>query len=348
MWRTKSALLLLAFVVSTRPAALAAGACPSSPFSAEPVRPESVGLQKEKLDQLVAEAKAAQTDAMVIFKDGKVVAAFGEKQPIQLYSITKAITGLAAGRLFTEGRWKDLDAPLQSFFPDLKDDPKASVTLRQLMTHTSGIRDARDGNGKVTKEWNEAKDWLKAARELPMQEPAGTAYRYNNQGPVWVAAAVEQSTGERLDQFLARTVFAPLCIERFSWLRDKAGHTAGYTGLSLSAFDLAKIGQLILQRGKWGDQAILSEQWLMDSALAPATILGRPRGLLWASERSTQQNFPLPVSVGHTGDGGQYLIMLPNHGIVAVRLRKGQDGGPAAMDGFAQALVRYLIPAQGR
>ena len=64
------------------------------------------------------------------------------------------------GRMFTEGKWNDLDAPISTFLPELANDTKGAVTLRQLMSHTSGIKDARDENGRVLKEWNTAKDWL--------------------------------------------------------------------------------------------------------------------------------------------------------------------------------------------
>jgi CubicO group peptidase (beta-lactamase class C family) len=286
-------------------------------------KPEQVGLSPAGVEQFVAAARQAKSDGLAIFKNGRYVAGFGENKRRELRSVTKAVVGMAAGRLFTEGKFASLDDPLRKYVPALADDPKGAVTLRQLMSHTSGIRDARDASGRVLKSWNDSRDFVAAARALPMENTPGAEYKYNNQGPVWIAEAIERATGERLDKFIARTIFAPLCIKEYDWWRDKTGRPAGYTGLSLSAYDLAKLGQLLLNRGDWNGQRILSEDWVRQSAHVPSQSLNPRIGLFWFL--TMQQQFPISTLTHHNGDGYQYLFFFPNHGVVVARVASRED-----------------------
>ncbi len=307
--------------------------------------PESLGLQPAPIAELVAAAKAAGTTGFAVLKDGKLIAAFNEHQPVPLYSITKAVTSLAAGRLFTEGKWTSIDAPLSALLPVSPTDPKGAVTLRQLMSHTSGIRDFRDDQDRVLQKWNRARDWPALALTRPIDTPPGTAYKYNNLGPALVAAAIEHTAGQRLDLFLRRTLFEPLCISKLTWETDRSGHAAGYAGLALSAFDLAKLGQLILNRGLWGSRRILSEEWVRQSAFTPSQSVMPAIGLLWFLEGS--KDFPLPFVIHHTGDGGQRLYLFPNHNIVVARLRSGAAASDAqSMNNLAQIAADALIRRQ--
>lgn len=312
------------------------------------IDPASLGLKPAPVAALVQSARAAETDGFAVLKDGKLIAAFNEHKPYLIYSVTKPITGLAAGRLFTEGKWTNLDAPLSTLLPAFATDPKGVVTLRQLMSHTSGIADVRDANGRVLKEWNQAKNWVDRALAQPQKEPPGTVYRYNNLGPALVAAAVEHATKERLDRYLRRTVFNPLCIAKNTdWFLSPASQAAGYTGLSISAFDLAKLGQLILNQGRWGTETILSPEWITQSALTPSQKVNEKVGLLWFLNKEPQ--FPLPVVVFHDGDGGQRLLIFPNHGIVVARLRKSGDANEKqSMGSLGQLVVDALIKEQAR
>ena len=305
-------------------------------------RPEEVGLKPESVAAFVDGARRAGSDGFAIIRNNRYVAGFGEDRVQFIYSVTKAVTGLAAGRLFTEGKWTDIDVPIRKFLPELAQDPKGAVTLRQLMSHTSGIRDARDENGHTLKSWNMAKDWLAAAIERPMESAPGTVYQYNNQGPALVALAIERTTGERLDRFVGRTIFRPLCIDKYKWMTDRAGHAAGYTGLSISAMDLAKLGGLVIDKGSWQGTRVLSEDWIRQSAFTASQAVNRRMGLFWFIQ--LEPRFPLPLVIFHSGDGGQCLIILPNHGIVVAMLRSNIESSPGRDVGdFRQLAFDYLV-----
>jgi CubicO group peptidase (beta-lactamase class C family) len=303
-------------------------------------RPEEVGLRPAEVEAFLTAARAANSDGVAIFKNGRYAGGFGESQRRDLRSITKAIVGMAAGRMFTEGKWSNLDAPLRDYVRDLAGDPKGAVTLRQLLSHTSGIRDARNEKG-VLPEWNTARDWLAAAKAQPMEATPGVEYKYNNQGPVWIGAAIEETTGERLDKFLARTLFAPLCISRYDWVKDKTGRPAAYRGLSLSAYDLAKLGQLIVNRGEWFGQRVLSEDWIRQSALQPSQQINPRIGLLWFLRM--QPEFPVSAITHHNGDGFQWIAIFPNHQLVVTRVARADDRSEFP---FLELAVKHLLHAK--
>lgn len=339
------AFLILLSLISAVAAASTPEACAVLPGAQ--VAPTSIGMKPAPVAALIQAAKDSGSTGFAVLKEGKFIAGFGEDKPIPIYSITKPVTGMAAGRLFTEGKWNDLDAAIGSLLPRFAGDPKGAITLRQLMSHTSGIRDARDASNRVLKEWNEAKDWVEASLQQPIEDPAGTVFRYNNQGPALVAAAVEHATGERLDRFVKRTIFEPLCIGgNTKWFTNRAGNqAAGYTGLSISALDLAKLGQLVLNRGLWGSTRVLSEEWIRNSALASSQDVAKGVGLLWFLD--WEPKFPLPVVTYHTGDGGQHLLIFPNHGIVVARLRNsGNASDKQAMMNLGQLAANHLIKEQ--
>ena len=297
---SRAAVAIVAFLsIAIAHAAPPPGACAVLPATI--TKPESIGLKPAPIAALVQAAKAAGTSGFAVLKDGKLIAAFNEQQPYSIYSVTKPMVSVAVSRLFTEGKWTNIDLPIGQLLPPFTADPKGAVTLRQLMSHTSGIRDARDANNRVLKQWNEARDWVEAARLQPAQDPPGTVFKYNNLGPALVAAAVEHATGERLDRFLRRTVFDPLCIkENTTWFTDPAGHAAGYTGLSISAFDLAKIGQLILNTGQWGANRILSEESVRNSAYTSSQTVNKKVGLFLFMTGTPRSRFPSSSTTAET------------------------------------------------
>lgn len=152
---------------------LAAAACTALPT----VTPADAGFPPDFAASVTASAREADTDSLLILKDGKVAVSLGPDKRLNIYSVTKAVTSLLAGRLFTTGAWRDVDAPLSSLLPEFAGDPKGAVTLRQIMSHTSGIADARDANGRMSKSWNESRDWRAEALKQPMRDTPGTVYR---------------------------------------------------------------------------------------------------------------------------------------------------------------------------
>lgn len=281
---------------------------------------EKLGMDGAALDALVREAARNDTDALLVLREGKVVAerTFGRAPgPIHVMSVTKFVTAFAAAILLEEKKIASLDAPLSTWFPEWTEGRRAKVTLRHLLTHTSGI-----AHGETAAKLNAAKDKVAYVRSLEVVDEPGTVYAYNNEAVALLSGVLAQAAGRPVDAYLGERLFAPLGVRKFQWDRDDAGNTLTYANLALTARDLARIGQLVVDGGAVGEKRIVSKDAL--AALgAPATPAAQGQGLLWMLLREG----PGERIDGcfHTGWLGQWIVVFPEKRTLAVRLRRWKN-----------------------
>ena len=216
------------------------------------------------LQRLDAAARSAHSDALVVLQDGQVALSRNyadDATPIPAMSVTKSIANLAIGRLLTTGRVKSLDTPLATFFPAWQGGPKAAITLRHVMEHTSGLRH--------NPAWERSADRLQLALDTPLDDAPGTRYVYNNTAVELVSGVVARVTGQSLDTYVAAELFQSLGIRTFRWSRDSAGLAGAYAGLEILPTDLATIGQFVLQRGRWQGVQLIRADWFDYPAAPP-------------------------------------------------------------------------------
>jgi CubicO group peptidase (beta-lactamase class C family) len=240
--------------------------------------PSAAGIDTEALARLKAKAEAEATDAVVIVKDGRLIADwdFGKKRgPIHAMSATKSVVSLAIGRLIDEGKIKSLDQPVSDFYPEWRQGRKQKITIRHLLNHTSGLEDK-----PRSQEINASPDFVQFALVADVVADPGTRFFYSNKATNLLAGVVLRASGRPLDLFVGREIFAPLGITEFGWSKDPAGNPQGMAGLEIHAIDLAKIGQLMLDQGMWRGQRVVSRDWVAESIRQ-----GQPHdptcGLLW-------------------------------------------------------------------
>jgi CubicO group peptidase (beta-lactamase class C family) len=148
-----------------------------------------------------------------------------------------------------------------------------------------------------------------------MDAEPGTKWAYNSGGSHLMAAVVRSITGEHADEYLRRTVFAPLGIKDFHWKKTPTGYPDAEGGLYLAEDDLARIGQLYLRDGVWNGRRILPAGWVKDATtrhvknVAPNWDYGYQ---WWITSRNG-----LDVWAGR-GFGGQLLLVIPSRDLVAV------------------------------
>lgn len=289
----------------------------------------------------LAEVKTSGTQGLVILKDGSPIESFQPGRRVSVQSVTKPFVSLAAGRLWTEGKLKSLDLKVGEVLPELAKDPKGAVTLRHLLSHSSGIRDARDSKGRTLNEFMDAKDVSEFVAKLPLDGPPGQEYKYSNVGVALLSLALERIAGEPLHLYLRRTLLRPMDIQSDEWRLDKRGRSPFYFGLSINAEDLAKIGQLIINDGQWQGQQLLAPDWIRLSTQEPGNTTNPRLGLIWFFQTSTTPGAK-PTLIQHTGDGGNYLLIFPKHNLVAVRLRPN-SGKPDPLKDFPNLVVDRFI-----
>ena len=283
---------------------------------------EKLGIDGAALDALIREAAGNDTDSLLVLRDGKVVAerTFGRASgPIHVMSVTKWVTAFAAAMLLEDRKIASLDAPLSTWFPEWKDGLKAKVALRHLLTHTSGIE-----HGKVATKLNQEKDKVAFVRASAVTTEPGTVWEYNNEAVALLSGVLGQAAGRPVDDLLRERLFTPLGVKKVAWDRDGAGNTLTYANLALTARDLARLGQFVLDGGKAGGKQLVASESIALLA-APATAVKDDQGLLWMLLRDGQGKEV--VGTYHTGWLGQWIVVLPRSRTVGIRLRRNK-GGP--------------------
>lgn len=294
-------------------------------------------VDAEALSRLVEDAEASRTTALVILHEGDVVGVWHDprgERPIEAMSVTKSVLSLAVGRLLALGQLDSIDTPVHHFFPQWREEPRSRITIRHLLTHTSGI-----DSPMPTTPIYQSGDFVTFALHAEVVSEPGSSMAYNNNATNLLAGVVGEAAGMRADRFIAQELFGPLGISRFTWALDPAGNPHGMAGLRIRARDLALLGQLLLQGGVWNGEQLLPSAWI-EASLSPGAPLSDAVGLLWWLIREGED------VVGARADGylGQYLVIYPKEGLVGVRMIEAFEGYDAARDGLPefQELVRAL------
>lgn len=230
------------------------------------------------LDTLLKVAERTQSDAIVIYKDGKLYGEYyfgGQPKPICAMSSTKSISNLAIGKLLTDGLLKSIDQPITDFYPEWKQGMKKDITIRMLLNHTSGMQNLPNGSDEI----NSNPDWVKLALAAEIVTKPGTTFSYNNKAVNLLSGIVKIITHKRLDSYLRDNIFSPLGIESYFWEVDEEGNTDAMGGLNILPADLAKLGQFFLQKGNWEGKQIINSSWF-DETVKPSEKSPNC-GLLW-------------------------------------------------------------------
>tara|TARA_R110000868_G_scaffold38661_5_gene135115 strand:- start:4067 stop:5143 length:1077 start_codon:yes stop_codon:yes gene_type:complete len=292
------------------------------------------------------------TNSLLVYKDGKIVferyrEGFSATSKQQIWSMTKSITGLIIGKAISENLLK-IDDPVQKFYPKA---PKG-ISVSHLLDMVSGY-DWNEGYEYspvgsdviamlYTEHYNDMASF--AANKRANNEP-GTQFMYSSGTSNLLMGILSKSMGPGdYKSYPWRSFFTPLEISNVTWERDHAGTYVASSYLYLSARDLAKIGQLFLNDGKYNNQQIIDAKWLKDSAkphpyfLEPTRDLRQSESFAYSKhwwlntalpqvDGSFKSRYPaLPANaILALGHWGQMLVILPDQKTIIVRT--GQDKG---------------------
>jgi CubicO group peptidase (beta-lactamase class C family) len=263
-------------------ALVAASACcaPLLRHGLPSVDPRAEGIDTRVLAEIVAAAEREHSSALIVARSGKVVLERywpSDQGPLVAMSATKSIAALAIGLLLEQKKLSSLDEPVATFFPAWKADPRKSrITLRHLMNHTSGLNPVR------LKGWREADLAAHALASDLIAEP-GTRFAYNNNAVDFLGTIVRKAAGWFLDDFLQAHLFGPLEISGVYWMKDAHGNPRAAGELFIHPLDLAKIGVVLAQGGRWRGRQIVPEAWITES-IAQSQPFAPNCGLLWWRE----------------------------------------------------------------
>ena len=279
--------------------------------------PESQGISSDLFAALLRELDASKDTEMHHFmalRHGKVIcecnfAPYPKGMWHITHSMCKSITGMAIGMLIEEGKLK-LDENIYDIFSDqmnaLSKIFRPVITVENLLNLTSGV--TFNESGIVS-----GNDWLGSFLNASVNGKPGTEFQYNSLNTYVLSAIVTKRTGETLTEYLTPRLFSPLGITKYYWETCPKGITKGGWGLFLCAEDMAKLGQLYLQKGKWNGQQLVSEYWIEISTARHLKTQNDTYGYgyqLWMEQR--------PGSFEYNGMLGQNVIIYPDMDMVLV------------------------------
>lgn len=246
-------------------------------------------------------------------------------RPHKLRSVTKSIRSLLLGIAIEQGIIRSLDDPILKYLTNYSlqknlDPRKNKITIRHLITMSTGL-DCNDWDKKSKGQEDRVykqKDWIQYTLDLPLVHEPGQVSYYCSMGSVLLAEIISQASGMSIQNFADIYLFQPLDITNIDWV-----HTANKNvipaamRLKMTSRDLAKIGLLVLNRGKWKDTQVISEQWINESTSTHKYIGSMRYGYLWWNI-SFRVGDKVYDSVVATGNGGQYIMIVPEQNMVGV------------------------------
>ncbi|GHA49438.1 serine hydrolase domain-containing protein [Photobacterium aphoticum] len=273
--------------------------------------------------------------------------------PHQMRSITKTITATLLGTLLYQGKIAHTDTPLLDFYPhtEMADrEQKQALTLNHALNFNSGLnwQEWYVANSDAMNMWL-SDDPYAYVHSKTMAHPPGEPFVYQGAMSVLLGGAIEQVTQQSLRQYAQEALFSPLGITQFDWFtHEVTGDYLGSSGLYLRSRDLAKLGQLYLNRGVWQGQRIFSEEWAAQSL--------QPKGKFWPKKtiayghnwwfpQITQANGERIQIAAMRGAGGQEMMILPDYQLIMVMTSGAYIGQDE--DYPFELLVDYILPAIG-
>lgn len=308
--------------------------------------PEAEGVSSDAVRAFVETADQINTlHSFMLVRHGRVVAEGWWKpesptRPHVLHSLSKSFTSTAVGLAIADGKLSLDDRVLKFFSAEAPSDPSdnlKALTVRDLLTMSGGHdSEPKRGAGGPT---------VKQFLAHPFVHKPGTHFQYNSMGTYTLSAIVTKVTGQTTLEYLKPRLFDPLGIENPDWAGSGEGYSLGGTGLKLCTEDIAKFGQLYLQKGKWNGRQLVPERWVEQAASkqVPNDAESHTKiGVDWRQGYGFQ--FWRCTHNAFRGDGaaGQFVVVIPDKdAVIAITADTGN------MQGELNAVWDKLWPAFG-
>ena len=288
----------------------------------------------ERLAQGVKSGALANLHGVAIVRRGKLVlesyftgqderwgtplgtVAFNADTLHDVRSVSKSVVSLLYGIALEEGKVPSLNTPLLEAFPaypDLaQDDRRRQIHIHHALSMTMGLEWNEDlpysdpRNSEIAME--RSADRYRYVLERPILTPPGEKWRYNGGTTALLGHLIAKGAGKPLLDFAREKLFTPLGIDKVEWTLGLNGEAAAASGLRMRPTDLAKIGQLLLQRGEWNGRTIVPGKWIAESLTSRAeSYEGLQYGYQWflIKRRDGRASY---MGIGY---GGQRLVVIP-------------------------------------
>ncbi|WP_413624736.1 serine hydrolase domain-containing protein [Luteibacter sp. Lutesp34] len=315
------------------------------------------------LEDKVADGSYKKITSVLVADHGRLVYEhyFNDGSPDLLNDVrsaSKSLTAMLVGAAIQRGAIPNVEAPVYAFFPDIRiehaDSRRATITLEDLLTMSS-ILECDDDNpfssGNEERMYVTER-WLDFALNLPIRgyapwvsrpkdSPYGRTFSYCTAGSFIAGAVVERATKKPLAAFAHEALEEPLGISKVKWNVSNEGVGMGGGGTRYRTRDLAKLGQLVADGGRWKGKTVLPSEWV-HAMLTPHAQArdDADYGYLWWQFRFPIHGVETKVWA-MSGNGGNYVFVLPERGLVAVITSQAYNQGYAHPQ--SQAIFRDIV-----
>ena len=285
-------------------------------------------------------------DAVIVVRNGQLaleayVYPFAPGQRHALFSCTKSVVSALIGIAIERGDLPGVDTPILDLLTGRDvahlNAHKEAMALEHVLTMTTGL-DCRDSylyRWRGMREMERSDDWAGHVLDLPMVAPPGTRFEYCNGASFLLSAILHEATGESALAYAHTHLFDPLGISDVEWVTSPGGINLGYSELYMRPLDMARIGHLYLNGGRWGEAQVVPAEWVARSTRAhiDATLQDGYGYQWWIDDDGYY------MALGYMG---QFIYVVPEQQIVAVfvsQLRESDFTIPQ------QLLEQYILPA---
>jgi CubicO group peptidase (beta-lactamase class C family) len=260
---------------------------------------------------------------VIVRQDGNIIAKydFEEEKPALLWSVSKTFTSMAVGIAISEGYLKINDFVI-GFFPNI---PPVNINeyLKKMTIHDLLCMGTGQAECPVSKaDWSNGQNW--DIFELFLNEPIvfepGTHFTYNNSATYMLSKIISITTGKNLNDYLEEKIFQQLDIPKPKWDTCTKGHSLGFSGLYLTAEQLSRFGQLILDKGVWKGKQLIPTSYI-EQAISVQIKTSDFNPYFATADHHQGYGYQIwmnsyPNSYRMDGLYGQYVVMLPDKNAV--------------------------------
>lgn len=304
---------------------------------------DKIILDSDLLNDMVSkiEEENINIHSIVIIKDGAYVLEkyFGDYTRESLHvthHIINSVISCCIGICVDEGLINSTDEKIVTFFPEythlITDGRQYDITIRHLLTMSGGYQWESEHHDNPITEFVKHPNLVEYMFSCPLAITPGTVYHQNSGGIFLLTQIVEKVSGKTIADFVDEKLFTPLGITNYKWERDPIGKTKGPYALYMKSVDIAAYARLILNKGVWKRERIISEKWFSEALQVhfPLTArfpvfkdLGqRGAGYCWWIYQD------MIMAMGHAG---QHIYIIEKNNAVVVFVAEGWMIVPAQL-----------------
>ncbi|MER8492702.1 beta-lactamase family protein [Mesorhizobium australicum] len=284
-------------------------------------------IWKGRARDVDAYMEAARTSGVIVLKDGQIVLErYGlgrmAKDCWEAQSVTKSVVAILLGSAIQDGYIKNMAALVTEHIPELKGSAYEGVTIRQLVTMTSGVKfnlDYVDPSSDSFKLWSEPfvngiDPVVAFMRRQPRANQPGARFFYSDPDAALTAILVSNAVGKSMSEYLSEKLWQPCGMEEDAyWIVDPAGNERGGCGISISLRDFARLGQFILGGGKVGGVEVMPRDWLAEATMTQVSL---PEPKPWGATGYGYFWWIYRDGYAALGHAGQAIFVCPEDKIV--------------------------------